>query len=123
MFLEHGRHGRFLLRRPKALGAQVQRVMGMCQAGNIGYQGVQLVTRCRLSKLLGDVLGAPCLGPHGQYAPQEQRKQIEPHRQPLHGWGRLKPPGETQVRDQDKSEDSPGIRVQYQGPARAEEPG
>jgi hypothetical protein len=117
------------------------------------------MTRRRLSKLLGDVLGqfkalsgrdgkrrgtirqdflhlsgcrlvrpavmpgAPCLGPHGQYAPQEQRKQIEPHRQPLHGWGRLKPPGETQVRDQDKSEDSPGIGVQHQGPARSEEPG
>jgi hypothetical protein len=40
MFLEHGRHGRFLLRRPKALGAQVQRLMGLCQAGHIGYQGV-----------------------------------------------------------------------------------
>ena len=57
MFLEHGRHGRLLLRRPKALGAQVQRMMGMCQAGDIGYQGIQFVTCCRLSKLLGDVPG------------------------------------------------------------------
>mgnify|MGYP003693840841 CR=1 FL=1 len=35
MFLEHGRHSRFLLRCPKALGTQVQRPMGVCQAGDI----------------------------------------------------------------------------------------
>src|SRR5437660_5711341 len=109
------------------------------------------MTRCRLSKFLGDMPGefealsgrdgkrrwtirqdflhlsgcrlvrhavvpdTPCFGMQGQYTPQEHRQEIEPHRQPLHGWGWLKPPGETQVRDQDESEDGPGIGVQYQG--------
>src|SRR6267142_6481393 len=158
MFVEHGRHSRFLRRCPKALGTEMQRPMGVCQVGDIVYQGIELVTRGVLSKLLGDVLGefealsgwdgkrrwtlcqdflylsgrslirhavvqgAPCLGPQGQHAPQEDRKRIEPHRQPLHDWGGLKPPGETQMRAQDKRQDSPGIRVHQQDFPRSEEP-
>ena len=143
----------------KRVSTEVSRVLSSPDVkAKLAPQGIELVTRCVLSKLPADVLGqfeavsgrdskcrwtirqdflhlsgrrlvrhavvpgAPCLGPHGQYTPQEYRTYIEPRRQPLHGWGRLKPPGETQMRAQDKRQDSPGIRVHQQDFPRSEEP-